>query len=321
MDGTRTRATGRDPLLVVNPAARGGRSAERAALAAFARRGFIPRLHRTTAAGHAAEIAVAEAGDGEVFVLGGDGTVMEVVGALVGRPNCVGVLPGGTGNQLARHLGIPLDVPRAVAALGSARTVVLDLGRLADGRYFSLTAGIGLDAEMIARTSPASKRRFGVGAYVASAARALPGMQPFTVRVTADGEHFERSASLAMIANVGAIMDGRFGLGPGVTPDDGWLDVCVLSPRGFVDGLRLAWRMSRRDFRPHPQMLFVRAKSVRIEGIVGTPAQADGELLSSPILEACVVPQAARFLAPPAAFAGTGAAPYVQDYSHPPHQR
>lgn len=292
----------RDPLLVVNPAARGGRSAEGAALAAFTRAGFAPRVHRTTAAGHAAEIAAAEAGDGDVFVLGGDGTVMEVVGALVGRGNAVGVLPGGTGNQLARHLGIPLSVSRAVAALVRARCVTLDLGRLADGRYFALTAGIGLDAEMIARTSTASKRRFGVGAYMAGAARALPNMKSFTVRLTVDGKSFERSASLAMIANVGAIMDGRFGLGPDVTPDDGWLDLCVLSPKGVADGLRLAWKMARRDFRPDPQMLFVRAKVVRIEGITGVPAQADGELLASPILEASVVPKAARFLAPISAY-------------------
>lgn len=288
----------RAPLLVVNPAARGGRSAEGAALAAFTRAGFTPRVRRTEAAGHAAEIASAETGDGDVFVLGGDGTVMEVVGALVGRRNAVGVLPGGTGNQLARHLGIPLSVPRAVAALVHARPVTLDLGRLSDGRYFSLTAGIGLDAEMIARTSTASKRRFGVGAYMAGAARALPNIKPFTARLTVDGKSFERRASLAMIANVGAIMDGRFGLGPGVAPDDGWLDLCVLSPEGVADGLRLAWKMARRDFRPDPQMLFVRAKMVRIEGVAGVPAQADGELLAAPILEASVVPQAARFLAP-----------------------
>lgn len=290
--------TARSPLLIVNPAARGGRSAEGAALAAFAAAGIAPRLHRTTAPGHAAQLAAQEAREDAVFVLGGDGTVMEAVGALVGRENAVGVLPGGTGNQLARHLGIPLHVPRAVTALATARTVTMDLGRLADGRYFSLTAGVGLDAEMIARTSTAAKRRFGVAAYVASAAQALPGAQAFTVTVTADGQRFERRASLAMIANVGAIMDGRFGLGPGVVPDDGWLDCCVLSPDGFADGLRLAWRMARRDFRPDPQMLFVRAKTLRLEATSGTPAQADGELLPSPILEASVVPRAARFLAP-----------------------
>lgn len=286
------------PLLIVNPAARGGRSAEGAALAAFAKRGLSPRVVRTTASGHAAKLAAAEKGDGDVYVLGGDGTVMEVVGALVGRSNAVGVLPGGTGNQLARHLKIPLSVPRAVAALEHSRRVTMDLGRLGDGRYFSLTAGVGLDAEMIARTSKASKRRFGVAAYVASAARALPSAKPFNVRVSADGQQHECSASLAMIANVGAVMDGRFGLGPGVAPDDGWLDLCVLSPRGFSDGLRLAWRMARRDFRPDPQMLFLRAKSLRIEAADGVPAQADGELLRSPSLEATVVPGAARFLSP-----------------------
>lgn len=312
-----TRPRRRDPLLVVNPAARGGRSAEAAALAAFARAGLNPRLHRTAAAGHAAAIAATEAGDDDVFVLGGDGTVMEVVGALVGRENAVGVLPGGTGNQLARHLAIPLSVPRAVAALAAAGRVMMDLGRLADGRHFSLTAGIGLDAEMIARTSSASKRRFGVAAYIASAARSLPAVQPFIVHVTADGQTFERRASLAMIANVGAIMGGRFGLGPGVTPDDGWLDVCVLSPTGVGDGLRLAWKMSRRDFRADPQMLFLRAKSVRIEADATVSAQADGELLSSPILEAAVVPAAARFLAPHSKFAAAATRPYVPKPSHP----
>lgn len=294
----RTDISALSPLLIVNPAARGGRSAEGAALAAFAERGLTPRVARTSAAGHAARLAADERGEGDVYVLGGDGTVMEVVGALVGRTNAVGVLPGGTGNQLARHLRIPLSVPKAVAALADSKRVAMDLGRLADGRYFSLTAGVGLDAEMIARTSVASKRRFGVAAYVLSAARALPSARSFTVRVSADGKQQECTASLAMIANVGAVMDGRFGLGPGVVPDDGWLDLCVLSPRGLGDGLRLAWRMARRDFRPDPQMLFVRAKSLRIEAAEGVPAQADGELLASPMLEASVVPRAARFLAP-----------------------
>ncbi len=284
--------------MIVNPAARGGRSAEAEAIAACRRNSIEPRVRRTTAAGHAAQLARDEAGDDDVLVLGGDGTVMEVVGALVGRRGAVGVLPGGTGNQLARHWGIPLNVSRAVRSFADGTVQTMDLGKLSDGRYFALTAGVGVDAEMIARASKESKRRFGVGAYVWSAARALPGMRPFTVRVTADGQTFEREASLAMVANVGAVMGGQFGLGPGVTPDDGWLDLCVLSPRGLVDGVGLAWRMLRRDFRPHPQMLFVRAKSLRIEAPAGVAAQADGELLAAPILEATVAPHAARFIVP-----------------------
>lgn len=288
----------RDPLLIVNPAARGGRSAEGAALAAFTKAGLTPRLHRTTAAGHAAQIAADEAGEGNVFVLGGDGTVMEAVGALVGRETAVGILPGGTGNQLARHLGIPLDVSRAVPALLAGAAQPMDLGRLGDGRYFSLTAGFGIDAAMIAGASPTAKRRFGVGAYVWSAALAMPQMRSFRIRVTVDGEALECEAALAMVANVGAVMDGRFGLGPGISPTDGALDLCVLSARGLGDGLGLAWRMARRDFRPDRRMLFRRGQSLRIEALDATPAQADGELLSTPILDVQTVPAAARFLAP-----------------------
>lgn len=286
------------PLLIVNPAARGGRSAEAEALAAFASLGVQVAVHRTNGPGDAGRIAAAKGQGPQLFVLGGDGTVMEVVSALVGRGISVGVLPGGTGNQLARQLGIPLQVRHAVAALAGAPSAPLDLGRLADGRHFALTAGFGLDAAMIRGASPALKRRFGVGAYFWSATRAVMALRPFAVRIEADGQRFEREAGLAMIANVGAVMGGRFGLGPGVRPDDGWLDVCVVSPRGLVDGLTLAARMARRDFRDDPRMFFIRARAVRLEVAAGIPAQADGELLPVTRLDARVVPGGAQFLAP-----------------------
>lgn len=311
----------RAPLLIVNPAARGGRSAESTAMRACAAAGIAPRLHRTAAAGDAARIAAAEAGDDAVLVLGGDGTVMEVVGALVGRGNAVGILPGGTGNQLARHLGIPLDVARAVPAVVHASVAAMDLGRLGDGRYFSLTAGFGLDAAMIAGAAPAAKRRFGVGAYVWSAARALPAMRGFRVRATVDGESLEAEVAMAMIANVGAVMDGRFGLGPGISPTDAALDLCLFSARGLGDGVGLAWRMARRDFRADPRMTFRRGRTIRLEALSDVPAQADGELVHASILEATVVPAAARFLAPRPTFAAVASAPYVPNPHHVPDRR
>lgn len=284
-------------LLIVNPAARGGRSAEVEAVAACASVGISARVVRTTAPGHAAEIARREPDGAPVFVLGGDGTVMEVVGALVGREVPVGILPGGTGNQLARHLRIPLHVGRAAVALASAQPVRYDLGRLSDGRYFALAAGLGVDAAMIAGASAAAKRRFGVGAYLWSGTRAVMTARPFTVRIVADETVFEREAVMAMIANVGSVMDGRLRLGPGVSPTDGWLNLCVLSPRGLADGLSLAAKMATGRFRDDPRMLFCRAKSIRIEAAAGVGAEADGELLREPVLDATVVPAAAWFLA------------------------
>lgn len=280
----------------MNPAARGGRSAEAEAVAGCIAVGIRPRVVHTTAPGHAAEIARAETDGQPIFVLGGDGTVMEAVGALVGRGVPVGILPGGTGNQLARHLRIPLSVGRAARALATARPAAFDLGLLSDGRYFSIAAGLGVDAAMIAGASKDAKRQFGVGAYVWSGARALFAARPFNVRIVADGQVFEREAGLAMIANVGAIMDGRLRLGPGVSPTDGWLDLCVISPRGVGEGLALAARMATGRFGNDPRMLFCRARSIRIEAPEGIGAEADGELLAAPQLDATVVPSGASFL-------------------------
>lgn len=285
-------------VLIVNPAARGGRSTEQAAISAFRALGVEAEVRRTTGPGDAAHIATTSTSDDTVFVLGGDGTVMEVVGALAKSGRSVGILPGGTGNQLARLFGIPLDVRAAVRALHRSEIRQLDLGRLADGRHFALSAGVGMDAELIAGASSFAKRWIGVGAYALSAVGPAFAARSFPVRVEADGKVFERDAALALIANVGSLMGGRFSLAPGATPDDGMLDVCVLSPRGFVDGAALAVRMLRQDFRDDPRWLFMRAREVRIVAPTGVPAQADGELLATATLHAVTVPNAARFLVP-----------------------
>ncbi len=286
------------PLLIVNPAARGGRSAERSAVRAFAARGLVPEVRRTAAVGDAARIARQDPGDAPVYVLGGDGTVMEVVGALVGTGRAVGILPGGTGNQLARHLRIPLDVRRAVHALGGGGPQAIDLGRLADGRHFALTAGVGLDAALIAGASPRAKRWLGVGAYIVSGAGPVLAPRRFGIRAVADGRVIEREGALAMIANVGALMGGRLAFGPGIVPDDGWLDLCILSPRGVLDGLAIASRMVRHAFRDDRRMLCVRAREIEIVAPDGVPAQADGELLADSALRAVAVPRGAVLLAP-----------------------
>jgi YegS/Rv2252/BmrU family lipid kinase len=293
----------RRAVVIVNPAARGGASREHEILRAFSALGAQVDVHRTTGEGDAGRIATAlrpklVASAEPLYVLGGDGTVMEAVNALVGCPVPVGVLPGGTGNQLARLLRIPLHPQRAVRALARPRVELLDLGRLADGRHFALTAGMGLDAAMIAGTPTASKRRFGVAAYVASAARAVWSASSFGVEIVANGERVEREAGLVMIANVASVLDGRFSLGPEIAHDDGWLNVAVLSPRGLRDGLTLASRLARGDFRPDPRMLFIRTRAVQVTADRPVPMQADGELLPGATLDATVVPAAARFLAP-----------------------
>ncbi|MCA1481225.1 diacylglycerol kinase family protein, partial [Bradyrhizobium sp. NBAIM08] len=138
---------------------------------------------------------------------------MEVVDALAGSGVAVGILPGGTGNLLARTLGIPLSVRRAVPALLGGDEVRIDLGIVtstADGaaaRRFAFAAGIGIDSAMIEGTSPWLKKRIGIMAYALTAGRALMKRETFGVRVTVDGVVEERQAAAVMIANFGAVLD------------------------------------------------------------------------------------------------------------------
>src|ERR687895_1887866 len=125
---------------------------------------------------------------------------MEVAGALVGTGVPLGILAGGTGNLLARAVGIPLDVERAVPALLAGDSRRIDLGRLPDGRFFAVAAGVGIDARMVRDTPGRMKRRLGVLAYAITASRAALGAvirrDFFDVRLTVDGAvHVRRAAA------------------------------------------------------------------------------------------------------------------------------
>ena len=238
------------------------------------------------------------AGYDAVFTLGGDGTAMEVVGALAGTGRPVGVLPGGTGNLIARTLGIPLGVRAAVPALLHGEEARIDLGRLANGRRFAFAAGVGIDARMIEETPAALKRRLGVFAYVLTAARAVVRRETFVARVVVDGVAHERPAAAVMVANFGAVLNELIWLGPGIRQDDGKLDVCVFSPGTFGDSLRIMWRLVRKDFGDDPCLLYRSGRQIRVETTPPRQAQADGELLGPTPFEVTVEPLAAHLLVP-----------------------
>jgi diacylglycerol kinase (ATP) len=289
----------RSVLLISNPASRRGAMGEPEALRAFRDAGVRCEAVRTTRPGHAAEIA-RDLIDGHdaVFTLGGDGTAMEVVGALVGDHRPVGILPGGTGNQLARHLRSPLGIGTAARALLAGEVERLDVGMLADGRRFALAAGFGLAARAMEGASERAKRTFGVGAYMWSSTRALFRDEQLQVRATVDGVSYERVCALAIVANVGALFGGVLSMGPGVRADDGLLDLCLFAARTPLEGMDVVRRCMTKDFRPHRNMLYARGSEIRLETVPPSLAQADGDLLGDVGLVAVAEPLAARLLRP-----------------------
>jgi diacylglycerol kinase (ATP) len=285
-------------LLIINPASRRGLKARARALQAFEKAGAQCDAIQTEEPGHGARIATERGPDYEaVFTLGGDGTVMEVVGALANNDIPVGVLAGGTGNLLARTLGIPLNVAEAVPLLLAADGAKVDLGIIGN-RYFAFAAGVGIDAKMVEETPAALKRRIGVAAYFLTATRAALRREDFLMKAMVDGQAHERVAVAVLLANFGAIFHNLFTLGPGIQQDDGMLDLCVFSPKSLRDSLRIVWRLWRRDFRSDPAMLYARGRRFQIETIPPRAVQADGDLISMTPFEAEVAPLAAFLLVP-----------------------
>jgi diacylglycerol kinase family enzyme len=210
----------------------------------------------------------------------------------------IGLLAGGTGNQVVRALGIPLAVERAVAELLHGEERRIDLGRLDSGRHFALNVGIGPDVEMIAQTSTAAKRRLGTAAYAFNALRAIVKLERFEARVTVDGQVVERSVTAIMLANLPGVENGRVTFGPDIRPDDGLLDVCLYDWRSINDAIGTFWRAGTGAIASDPSSSFFRGRHIMIETTPQRGAESDGELIGTGPLRAEVAPLAARLLVP-----------------------
>ena len=286
-------------LLIVNPAARRGLRIRAKAIQAFADADVACDVMQTLAPGHAAVLANTHAHKYDaVFTLGGDGTVMEVLGALAHKGPPLGILGGGTGNVVARTLRIPLNPARAVPMLLAGDEAVMDLGRLSDGRRFAIGVGVGLDATMISEAPARLKKRFGFMAYVIGGYKAVIRNQKFNLRLTVDGVVYERQASAVLVANLGAVLNDLVAFGDGIVQDDGVLNACVFSPQSLGDALRILWRMLRKDFSPDPCLFYQSGREFLIETTPPMPAQVDGELLPDTPVSVSVDPLAGRLLLP-----------------------
>lgn len=286
-------------LLIVNPASRRGAKMVRKAAAAFADAGVELDIMSTEAPGHGAELAAKHGSEYDaVFTLGGDGTAIEVVGALSHTGPPVGILPGGTGNVVARTLGTSGNVRKAVGSLLAGDEARIDLGLLSTGHRFMIGMGVGLDATMIAFAPGPLKRRIGFFAYVVAAARAFVSLEKFTVRLTVDGVVVEERASAVLIANFGAVMNDLLAFGDGIRRDDGLLNACIYSPSNRIDAVRILWRMTRKNFRPDPCIRYIAGSTFKVETEPARLGQADGELIGDSPFEVTVEPLAARVLVP-----------------------
>ncbi|MFI7574717.1 diacylglycerol/lipid kinase family protein [Micromonospora sp. NPDC049497] len=223
-----------------------------------------------------AEEAV-KAGVDVVFACGGDGTVMSCVSALVGTDVALAILPQGTGNLLAANLGLSNDLAAGLAVAVERGRRLLDVGQVEE-HHFTVMAGMGFDAQMLAATSETTKKRIGWPAYVVGAARHLRD-RPMKVSIRIDDQQpMRRRARSVLVANVGRLQGGVTLLTE-AEPDDGYLDVAVLTPRTLRHWLALGWAVARRQGRV-PRMEVFRARRVEITSNRPQPRELDGDLIA-----------------------------------------
>jgi len=211
-----------------------------------------------------------------VLVAGGDGTVAQAVGVLARTHVAMGLLPIGTGNLLARNLGVSLDLGEALdRAAGSGRDRIDVLQT--DGRCFTVMAGLGFDATMMRETHDAAKTRFGWLAYVGGGVRALRRTPRRRYAISVDGRPHVRITALAVvIGNVGELQGGMDVL-PGADPRDGRLDVVVLAPRTWRDILGLVARVARGRLRADSRTTILHGRTATVSVDKPVAVEFDGD--------------------------------------------
>jgi YegS/Rv2252/BmrU family lipid kinase len=254
----------------------------------------------TTRPGHATELArcALDQDCSRVVAVGGDGTMNEVAHALVGTPAALALLPCGSGNGLALHLGLPTRPRRALALLAdsTARTVAIDTGA-ANGHPFFNAMGLGFDAEISRRFNLLTRR--GLAAYAHTALSAFIRHRHEQITVSA-GNGKPKTLDILFLAVANSDQYGNNArIAPGARVDDGQLDLVAVWPLGILGALPLAARLFLGTFDRSPQVWRLRGTRFVIERDAPGLIHTDGETHETgATVEIAVRPNSLRMLVP-----------------------
>ena len=297
----------RRALLITNPAAaRTQPQIVGAVLDVLHRGGWQVEVQATGGPGDArlfAAEAVDQAFDA-VAVFGGDGTTMQAASALVGTDLILGLIPGGTGNLLAGNLRVPAAPVKAAETIVTGNVRRIDLGRMeCQGaiQYFAVACGAGFDARVMIETPSELKRRWGMGAYLATIFRLFDHLKSATHLITVDGMEYEARAALVIVANCAEVVPPLIKFRHGISPEDGLLDVIVVRADSLVDSV-MAVRDLLRYGTDEPTSAgyvgYARGESIEVRSTPVQPVQLDGDPGGHTPFSVRVVPKAIHVFAP-----------------------
>ena len=298
-------------MLLTNPTAGRGRAGRSAAMALPRLReaGFTVRQVSGRDAAEAMDLARTAVAEGveTLVVCGGDGMVHVAVQALAGSATNLGIIPAGTGNDVARSLGIDRRHPqRAADVVVGSRVRTIDLARCG-ATYFVTVLASGFDSLVTERANALRWPR-GQMRYNLATLAELRVFRPLPYVLELDGEERRMDAMLVAVGN-GPSFGGGLRITHGAELDDGLLDVVIIKPMSKAELVRTYPRLYTGAHTSHPQYEHRRVRRITIAA-PGIVAYADGERLGALPLTVDVAPRALRVLAP--APSGTTRPPTTQ---------
>jgi len=233
--------------------------------------------------GHAYQLALDGIDKGYQFVVavGGDGTVNEVAKAAIEHNITLGIIPFGSGNGLARHLNIPMNIGAAIRLLNDYTIKKIDSASLNDKKFFNMS-GVGFDAHISLQF--ASLKGRGFQGYVSTTLKELNNFKPSFYTITIDGKKIDREAFLISIAN-STQWGNNAHIAPTAEIQDGLLDVCIVKPFKWYNFPELAFRLFSKTAHNSSLVEILKGKNIKItrkqEGAVhldGEPSQMGNTL-------------------------------------------
>lgn len=231
-----------------------------------------------------------------VVAAGGDGTINEIARRLVGTSIALGVIPLGSGNGFARHLGYSTRPARAVKQIATAVMVNADCGVFGDFTFMN-NAGIGIDAEVAKRYSRAGSR--GIRTYVRMGVRAYLSFSSFDCRLEVDGVLHELSNLMLLDISNGTQWGGGAKIAPTSTITDGFLEAVYIEKMPVIELPRMMGMLFDGTLHRHPRVKTIKGKKFRIERMRPGNAHVDGEAVKlSKVIECEIKQQSLRLLVP-----------------------
>lgn len=256
---------------------------------------FSHEIRYTEYAGHACSIAKETDAD-IVVAIGGDGTQNEVARGLVGSDKRMGIIPCGSGDGLALHLGISRNPEKAARVINEGKVVTIDHGTV-NGRPFFCTTGMGIDALVSWKFANAGSR--GLKTYIRESVKTWFGFSPDNYRITVDGkQRWDGPATLVTVGNA-----NQWGNNARITPlasiDDGLLSVTIVAPFHTWAFPGLLIRLMNGTAHKSCYTTCINGKEIRIERDHQGPVHFDGDPYSEgKSIEIKIVPQALKVIVP-----------------------